>query len=81
MYDGIPQRMMDSLERYLEHGVEPGGFLRAVLENDLVGAFGRADAENMRAMKAWASYIYNEVPSGSWGSPEIVKAWLDKFTE
>ncbi len=54
----------------------PGGFLRAVLENDLAGAFGRADDDNRRAMHDIVCYVYNELPSQCWGSPAKVAAWL-----
>jgi hypothetical protein len=53
-----------------------GDFLRAVLSNDLMGAVGRADDDNLRALPAIASYIYNELPGNCHGSREIVSAWI-----
>jgi hypothetical protein len=52
-----------------------GDFLRAVLENNLTEAFGRADDGNARTLHAIVAYVYNELPSPSHGSPEKVKAW------
>lgn len=75
----IPERMMGGIQRYIERGIEPGGFLCAVIENDLKEAVGRADEENMANLPAFVSYFYNEAPSVCWGSPEKMVAWLLKF--
>lgn len=75
-YTGLPEHMRDGARLYIEHGVEPGGFLRAVLQNQLVEAFGRADDTNRAAMFQWAGWLYNEAPRGAWGSPEKVDAWI-----
>ncbi len=37
----------------------PGSFVQAVLNNDLAGAFMRADSINSEAMKFYAMMIYN----------------------
>jgi hypothetical protein len=52
-----------------------GDFLRAVLENNLTEAFGRADEYNLRTLHAIVAYVYNELPSPSHGSPEKVRTW------
>ena len=44
--DLIPDHMHGAVIRYVEDGIEPGGFLEAVLCNDLKGAVMRADAIN-----------------------------------
>ena len=72
----IPDYMMDGLKRYIEQGIEPGSFLTAVLCNDLNGAVGRADDQNVKNLPAYIGYLYNEAPSPCWGSPEKVKAWM-----
>lgn len=66
----------ESLQRYLEKGIEPGGFLMAVLSNDLFGAFSRADTGNRVGMFAIVQYIYQNFPNGSYGSPERVDNFL-----
>jgi hypothetical protein len=71
----IPARMHGGIVRYMLSGVVPGSFLRAVFENDLMGAAGKADAENMLLLHVYARFIYNHMPTPSWGSPEKVKAW------
>jgi hypothetical protein len=65
-----------SLERYLNHGIPCGSFLMAVLENNLMDAFGRADIGNTANMKNIVGYIYNHVPSNAWGSKERVAEYL-----
>lgn len=62
---------------YVEHGVPPGGFLLAVLENNLKEAFIRADEENRIDMFEIVRYLYNEVPHAAQGSPEKVRLWLE----
>lgn len=65
-----------SLQRYVEHHIEPGGFLRAVLENDLFTAVGKADYINIHKLHEICVYIYNVLPITCWGSPEKVEEWL-----
>jgi len=77
----IPEHMVDGVMDYLEFGLEPGGFLRAVLENDLVHAFGCADRTNIHRMEDWASFIYNEMPMAAWGSKKKVDAWIEARRE
>jgi len=77
----IPSQLVESLERYRDQGVPTGGFLEAVLSNDLKEAFGRADPFSRAAMFEIVSWCYNEMPSAAWGSPERVEAWLVKWAE
>lgn len=71
----IPNRMMGGIERYVQDGIMPGGFLQAVICNDLKEAVGMADYENMRNLPAFVSYFYNKTPALCWGSEEKMKAW------
>lgn len=73
----IPERTRASIDRYVADHVEPGGFVRAVLENNLKESFGRADSENREALFDIVCYCYNEVPLNCWGSPDRVQKWLD----
>ena len=73
----IRDEMLEKLNAYAERHEPVGGFLRAVLENDLQLAVGRADASNLYNLPAYMIYLYNEMPSPCWGSPEKVKAWLE----
>ncbi len=75
-YEKLPEHMRDGVKNYLEHGVPPGDFLHAVLCNNLVESYGRADSTNQAHMRDWADFMYNEMPIGSWGSKENVAAWI-----
>lgn len=77
----IPGHMHAGVINYLDHRIAPGSFLRAVLENRLVHAFGRADDINLEAMPRWAAWLYNHCPASAWGSPEKVAAWLKEYNE
>jgi len=77
--------VVNSLKLYVEQGVLPGSQLQAVLENDLYGAFSRADSWRSAHMMDIVSYCCNNIPSACWGSPEKVEAWFKearrKFVE
>ena len=73
----IPSHTLAALNRYVEHKLAPGGFLTAVLSNDLFGAVARADSENLVALPDIVKYIYNELPSDCWGSRGIVNRFLE----
>ena len=74
----IPDRMMEGLKRWIDHGIKPGSFMLAVLTNDLRGAIERADDENLANLPAYLGYLYNEAPGGCWGSVEKVADWAKK---
>jgi len=80
MTNKIPRAVKESLDRYVYHRIPTGGFLYAVLTNDLFEAVGRADDCNLACLPEICSYIYNEVPSTCWGSPEAVQLWLESKT-
>lgn len=68
--------MANGLNMYFEHRIAPGGFMIAVLSNDLIGACHRVDDENRQALWAWVKWLYNYAPQGSWGSEQAVSRWL-----
>ena len=77
----IPEHIREELELYRagQHPYPFGDFLTAVLANDLVGAFKRADDQNTRIMRDYAAYLYNKMPGRCgdptrdyWGSCEAV---------
>ncbi len=75
-WGNIPEHMREGIEAYVERGRPPGGFLRAVLTNDLHSAVQRADHINVNLLPDYVRFLYWEVPGNCWGSPENVKAWL-----
>ena len=73
----IKQSTIEQIDNYVKEGIPPGGFVRAVLENDLMGSCSRADEENAAALHDICSCIYNKVPTACYGSPEKVREWLN----
>ena len=71
----IPEWAILALEDYVNNGHYLGGFLRAVVSNNLINAFSLADDENGFIMKDYAKYVYNEMPMTSWGSEAIYEEW------
>jgi hypothetical protein len=77
--DAVPnQGMRGAVERYLLHGISPGGFLTAVLSNDLKGAAARADTTNRQLLFEWADWVYNYCPGGAQGSEFRVNTWISQ---
>ncbi len=73
---GIPLHMHGALTRYYENKLPPGHFLEAVLNNDLKEAINRADDINRNRIHSYIAWLYNEVPSGSWGYENAVSDWI-----
>ena len=84
--DGLPiqwdrcpvPRMIGSVQRYVQSGVQPGHFLTAVLSNKLFEAISRADEENADHLVEWVRFIYNYLPTDCHGSSEIMDAWRNE---
>jgi hypothetical protein len=72
----LPEHMKGAMKRYLEDGIEPGGFLYAVLTNDLKMAVAQADHINIRLIPEIVSYCYNCIPAPAWGSVMKVEKWM-----
>lgn len=72
------ETIKESLDRYINDKIPPGGFLTSVLENDLFSAITRADYMNRQRLPEICKYVYNELPSGIWGSKEIVQNHLKR---
>lgn len=72
----LPHRMVPGLRAYVLDKRPPGGFLAAVIANDLRGAVGRADRENLAALPLWVGFFTDHCPAECWGSNEALEAWL-----
>lgn len=71
------QDIIASLNRYTDQKIETGGFLRAVLENNLFGAYARADHKNITQIREIVMYINQNLPTICYGSPEKVNKFLN----
>lgn len=74
--DRLPQHMHKTARLYVLHGIQGGGFFTALVENNLMRAFARADDANTAALRDWAMWLHIHAPSGCYGSPERVAAWV-----
>ena len=75
---GAPEDVVESINLYVTHRIPTGGFLHALLANDLREAFAKADSTNRFKLFEITSYCWNEIPSACWGSYEKVADWLEK---
>jgi hypothetical protein len=64
------------LERYIQHGIYPGGFLAAVITNNLTHAVLRADSYNKANLASYVEYLFHNAPSTCWGSQENMNTWM-----
>lgn len=78
MTSPIPDYMHKGLVDYIQNGHPPGGFLIAILTNDLKNAATAADGNNRRLLYDYVSFLYNYAPAPCWGSPAAVKDWVTR---
>jgi hypothetical protein len=74
----VPEHMHDGLVNYLVHHRVTGSFLRAVLDNNLRLAIGRADEVNKGALAEIVTFLVNFAPHYVWGNEKAVDAWIAK---
>jgi len=67
---------MAEIRRYVEHRIPPGGFVHAVLANDLYRACAKADDVNRELLCDVADYVESHLPMACRGSHAAVEAWL-----
>ena len=77
-YKKIRGSVMASLERYYFGGMSPGGYVRGVLENDLLKALSHSSPEHGEEAFTIAKFAYNVLPARAWGSKENVDAWINE---
>lgn len=71
----VPHHMREGFLLWIDHGISPGSFGRAVLNNDLAGSFGKADHINKDHIGTTVAWLYNFAPSSCWGSKEKTEVW------
>lgn len=72
----IPEHITDELARYVEHRIPPGGFILAVLENDLRKAVEHADLDTQMRFTDIVKHVYCKLPIRCRGSRQSVVNWL-----
>lgn len=73
---GVPPGLQAGIARYLVDRIRPGGFLCAVLANDLRDAIARADEDSREGLGALVTFLDAFAPVDAWGSPGALEAWL-----
>jgi hypothetical protein len=74
---GVPFHLQEGLVEYFAARRPVGGFLTAVLRNDLMDACLRAaDEETATHLVHIIRFLVNYVPADAWGSQKAVDAWL-----
>jgi hypothetical protein len=74
----LRQEDRKSIERYHKEHEDPGSFLKACLENDLISAMRLADTYHAVTIFPIMAFIYNFLPMNCYGSKEKVIAWLQQ---
>lgn len=72
-YYSIPEHLADELDQWLCHGIVPGGFLRAVLSNNLIDSIVRADLRSREALPRLVQFLLDQAPEGSFGRPSVLE--------
>lgn len=82
-HEMLPEHCAQSLIDYFEKGWRPGDFLAAILANDLVEAFARADHINKPRIEDYINWLYWYPPGRpfGWGSYEAIKKWVEEAEE
>jgi hypothetical protein len=69
---------LHDLYAYLREGQHLGGFLEAVVCNDLKETFRLADDINSEFIREYVKELYQNAPMQAWGSREKYQEWLAK---
>ena len=75
-YERCPESVREQLRMYIEEGRPVGGFIRAVIENDLRLAVLFADAINGSLIIGIVQWLHHEAPADCLWSPKEYMAWM-----
>ena len=75
-YHKIPAGTRYAIARYLLHGIQPGGFLSAVLRNQLRESLMKADPDNRKHLMLLLGFLFNEAPACSHGAADSIDKWI-----
>lgn len=76
-FTGCPPRLREGVRRYVDHGLRPGGFLSAVIANDLRDALARIDGQSKPWIQSIVAHVFNVVPPHMRGSRAAIEARVD----
>ena len=75
-YSKLPEPFKEEVRKYVEEGIETGSFLKYILENDLFRTMMFAHLDNQECIKDVVLWIWNQLPSETYGTPDKVNKWL-----
>lgn len=75
-YTAAPNQWGDIWQRYIEHGLSPGGFGTALLCNDLTAAVRRADPVNIRLIGEHVQWLWDNMIYEAWGTRDKYNEWI-----
>lgn len=78
-YGAAPNGTGPAFQRWIEEGILPGGFLQAILANDLYTAVCRADATNLYLLREYYWWLTEHAPPACFGSVQSLKNWCVLF--
>jgi len=73
---GIPQETFKALQNYVVNHRAPGGFLAALLSNNLMETVLMSNLDNRQSIPLIFEYVLHHCPGNCWGSPEAVEKWV-----
>jgi hypothetical protein len=76
--EDFPETLWGGFMRYVEHGIPPGSFLRAVFEGDLHETCRRGSEDSIKELWPVVVYLHNWCPHGCYGNKKIVAEWIER---
>lgn len=72
----VPEHLRAGLARYVQHGIQPGSLLCAIIENDLAQATARRGGDlTERDVAAVIDWLRWRAPADCFGNERIRKRW------
>lgn len=75
-YNSLPSTLRGGIQRYVDDRIRPGGFLDALLANDLKGTVMRADEQTRSELQDILFWCMENLPGPCWGGRKEVEKWL-----
>jgi hypothetical protein len=73
----VPSHLRGGIARWIMSGIEPGGFMQCVLQNDLRGAVTRASTSSRAGFLELVHWLIAEAPPQCWGSEGAYVDWAN----
>jgi hypothetical protein len=80
-WGNVHEDCREAIFNYLAYGYDPGGFLTAVLTNDLYRAAGISDFENKKRLAFVANFVAMNLPLACYGTAKKMRAWMELSNE